>query len=289
MRNAVRKSDMLRLSDDGQRVKRTKPLPMTDTTDQRSIYAKGFPTQEMSIDRLKQFFSAFGKVNSVRMRRFKHTHDLKPSAFIEFATEEEARSLSAKEDVKFRDEDQVPLVLMMKEAYLEKAREEREAARQKAKAEKEAESEEKEKKQRKSLKFTNGCLVRVTGMGPEPATSEEGSEGKSKIEQFKQLFGKYGSVGFVDFDESDSTRCILRFNSAEDAEKTVEQFGTDEGDRVNGEKPTLEIITGDEETDYYAKISQQVSARRSSHRGGFGGKRKRFKKDEGKAKKTKTE
>lgn len=274
IKKAVSQSDMLRLNEEGTRIKRTKPLPMTDTTDERSVYAKGFPTEEMSIDRLKKFFSTYGKVNCVRMRRFKNTHDLKPSAFIEFATEEEARALAEKTDLKFREEDAEPLKILMKKTYFEQKKTERDATRQKNKAE---EAERKEKEMRDGLKFTEGCLVRVSGMGKEDGEQNPADDNKnnSKIEQFKEKFGKYGSVGFVDFDEADATRCTLRFNSAEDATKAMEGFGSAEEDRIYGAKPVLELISGEEEKDYYMRIMQQKSRKT------MGGKKRKFHKKEG--------
>lgn len=277
VRKAVGQSDMLRLSDDGARVKRTKPLPLTDTTDERSIYAKGFPVEEMSIDRLKSFFSKFGKVNAVRLRRFKDTRDLKPSAFIEFAEESVAQSVAEKTDVKFSTADDAePLVIMMKKAYFEKKKKQREEARKQAK---EKEAKRKLEELKENLSFTKGCLVRVTGMGTETAeATDDDNKGKSAgmklVDTLKEKFGKFGSVGFVDFvDEADKTTCVLRFNSPEDASKAVDEFGKSDDDTVFGKKPTLALITGDDEENYYLRVEQQKASRRTGKKRHHSGKR----------------
>jgi len=64
-------SSLLTLSEDKQKVKRATPLPAhIDDTD-RTIYAKGFKLYpEPSIEELTQFFSQYGQVSAVRLRRY---------------------------------------------------------------------------------------------------------------------------------------------------------------------------------------------------------------------------
>jgi lupus La protein len=47
----------LQVSEDGTMVKRTAPLPESDTSMERSIYAKGFPTDEsVTLEKLEELF-----------------------------------------------------------------------------------------------------------------------------------------------------------------------------------------------------------------------------------------
>ena len=71
---ALQSSDLVELSADRLRVRRRRPLPAEDTSKRRSIYVKGFPpgdpqSCEPQLEQVARFFSQFGRVVSVRMRR----------------------------------------------------------------------------------------------------------------------------------------------------------------------------------------------------------------------------
>eukprot|EP00166_Cyanidium_caldarium_P001636 ctg_1834.g471 len=71
---ALQSSDLVELSADRLRVRRRRPLPAEDTSKRRSVYVKGFPpgdpqSCEPQLEQVARFFSQFGRVVSVRMRR----------------------------------------------------------------------------------------------------------------------------------------------------------------------------------------------------------------------------
>lgn len=73
---ALAGSELVELSADKLRVRRKKPLPLEDTSKQRSLYVKGYkpgesPSAEPRIEEVVALFEPFGKVLSVRMRRKK--------------------------------------------------------------------------------------------------------------------------------------------------------------------------------------------------------------------------
>jgi len=78
-------SDELEVKDD--MVKRKTAVPEKDNSIDRSIYVKGFPTNNtVTIETVSEFFSKFGDVLSIRLRRHKN-RDFKGSAYIEFKNE----------------------------------------------------------------------------------------------------------------------------------------------------------------------------------------------------------
>ncbi|TKY89862.1 hypothetical protein EX895_001159 [Sporisorium graminicola] len=130
--------DLLDVSADGQNVRRRKELvPVKDAFD-RSVYAKGFGEETETLQKeLESFFSTFGKVNSVRMRRdMESTAKPKPfkgSVFVEFAEMEDrnkflaqAATVEPEQDggkgISFQDQQ---LSAMSKDAYVKMKMEEK--------------------------------------------------------------------------------------------------------------------------------------------------------------------
>lgn len=120
--DALKKSDFLVVSENGEMIKRKNPiLPPSDSDKQsrfqRSIYAKGFGEETPTTQEdLETFFQQFGKVNEVRLRR-DDSKKFKESVFVEFAESEEAKKfLELTEKPKYNDNE---LLVMSKPAYVE--------------------------------------------------------------------------------------------------------------------------------------------------------------------------
>ncbi|KNZ71906.1 La like protein [Termitomyces sp. J132] len=82
---ALRTSTFLEVDAEGKRVRRRTEVQKPKGQYERSVYAKGFPDEEPTLQkRLEAFFGKYGKTNAVRMRR---TEDkkFKNSVFAEFA------------------------------------------------------------------------------------------------------------------------------------------------------------------------------------------------------------
>ncbi|KAI9279023.1 hypothetical protein BC943DRAFT_284327 [Umbelopsis sp. AD052] len=121
---AVKESpELLEVSEDGLNVRRKTELVRPEALFERTIYAKGFPTEidgdnkaffELQ-EEIEKIFSEFGKVEAVRMRKT----DTKPSkfkgsVFVEYAVLDDAKK-AAEQTLKYKDTD---LLIMTKEAYV---------------------------------------------------------------------------------------------------------------------------------------------------------------------------
>ncbi|KAG6862976.1 hypothetical protein C0993_000732 [Termitomyces sp. T159_Od127] len=114
---ALRTSAFLEVDDEGKRVRRRTEVQEPKGDFERSVYAKGFPDEEPTLQkRLEDFFGKYGKTNAVRMRR---TEDkkFKNSVFAEFA-DFATVDLFLKADPKPAFEGK-ELLIMSKEAYCE--------------------------------------------------------------------------------------------------------------------------------------------------------------------------
>ncbi|TPX70844.1 hypothetical protein SpCBS45565_g01418 [Spizellomyces sp. 'palustris'] len=113
--DALRQSaELLEVSDDGKLVRRRTQLKPRFAVHRKTIYAKGFP-QELSniIDEVESFFSNFGQVHNVKIRRDEN-RAFKGSVFVEFKEVPVAENVSQME-LQFQGH---PLVIMMKDEYV---------------------------------------------------------------------------------------------------------------------------------------------------------------------------
>ncbi|KAI0289902.1 hypothetical protein B0F90DRAFT_1825756 [Multifurca ochricompacta] len=116
--DVLRTSTELEVSEDGTKVRRRTEVQEPKGSFDRSVYAKGFGDEVPGLQRLlEQFFSKYGKVAAVRMRRVDGTKAFKGSVFTEFV---EYKGVEA-----FLKADPQPswdgkeLLTMSKEAYVE--------------------------------------------------------------------------------------------------------------------------------------------------------------------------
>lgn len=244
VREAVKDSEVVELSEDGEKIRRRIPLPESDPTLTRSIYAKKFPA-EMSMDELKAFFSPYGKVLSVRMRRLPQSAGgaFKGSVYVEFASEEEAKSVIEKKDtIKINGEDSV---IMWKSEHLEEERSRLQNALNKKNKKKEEQVAEE-----KSMDFTPNSLIRFSDIPAEHAPN-------LTRELFRKVCNESfpgNSVKFVDY-STGLDKCFVRFEMPFETEKGSLSFET----------YSLEFsrLTDAEQKEY----SESVAARRKA---GFG-------------------
>ncbi|CAK5264053.1 unnamed protein product [Mycena citricolor] len=109
------KSTSLEVDAEGVNVRRTSEVQEPKDQLERSVYAKGFPEENSTLQtRLEEFFEQYGPTNAVRMRR-DNDKKFKLSVFAEFTSQSAADAfLNAEPAPAF---DGVPLLTMSKEAY----------------------------------------------------------------------------------------------------------------------------------------------------------------------------
>merc|ERR1712154_27428 len=109
---ALRKSEsgLMEVNEANDKIRRcpSKPLPedskeRKEEIQARSIYTKRFP-KETKLDELEEFFSAYGKVETIYMKRDFHKHFFKGSVFVTFSKKEDADKFLNEEETKYKDE-----------------------------------------------------------------------------------------------------------------------------------------------------------------------------------------
>lgn len=117
--NSIRKlSTLLEVDESGSNVRRTTEVQEPKAQHERSVYAKGFGPEVPELQqKLETFFSKFGNINAVRMRRIDKSKEFKGSVFVEFTDFETVdKFLSADPKPAWEGKE---LLVMTKEAYCE--------------------------------------------------------------------------------------------------------------------------------------------------------------------------
>ncbi|KAF8056037.1 hypothetical protein FPV67DRAFT_1534911 [Lyophyllum atratum] len=112
---ALRTSDFLEVDEAGKKVRRRTEVQEPKGQFERSVYAKGFPDEDPTLQRrLEDFFGKYGKTNAVRMRRDENKK-FKNSVFAEFADFDHVEAFLKSDPKPSWDGEE--LLIMTKEAY----------------------------------------------------------------------------------------------------------------------------------------------------------------------------
>eukprot|EP00055_Hartaetosiga_balthica_P018779 m.135348 g.135348 ORF g.135348 m.135348 type:complete len:340 (+) comp9930_c0_seq1:101-1120(+) len=226
----------------------------------RSIYVKGFNPATITVDVVQKYFDDNGfKTVHIQIRKNMKTKENKPSAFVEFDTEEEANKAA---DSKF-ELDGKQMEVYTKQDYFEMKNAEKRAKSQEKKKEQD-ESKSRMEREAMSATIDKGCVVKFSG------TAEECSR-----EDLKAAFDEFGDIAWVDFSRGEPNGYI-RYRQEGCAEKAVAAL-TESKKEVCGKVLELSVLEGEDEVNYWIDTDKKRQAIRnqkrdnSKRRGGRGG------------------
>ncbi|XP_060518051.1 la protein homolog [Cylas formicarius] len=266
---ALEKSDqkLIEVSEDKTKLRRNPDKPVPDNNDEhrkklqeKSAYAKGFPTDE-TLNDILNFLEPFGPIESV-IRRTTKDHKFKGSCFIVFKDLENAKKFVELESVKYKDTE---LLRKMQNDYHADKKKEIEERKKQKKEKKEALIGENAEK----IEFPVGAIIHFKGI----------SEGQSFTrEEIKEKLGGASDleVVYVDFNKGD-TEGYARFAKENNAIEFLKALN--EGELELGEsKIKIRALEGDEEKEYLKKTSEVMARMRlkqkhtgRKRKGNFGG------------------
>jgi len=244
---AIAKScEDLTVSEDGLKVKRKSPIPEKDTINERSVYVKGLPVDStgVSIESLSDYFSSFGKVLSVRLRRDAEKA-FKGKAYVEFATQADADK-AAKNKEQTWGADKKPLEIFTKTQYFDARKLKTKSVKEEKKRKRDEGADSGEKKD----SFVAGVIVELKGV---PATTER--------ENIKDIISVAGQVRYVDFHGKDQGIALVRFTTADGA-TTAQSDIASKKIKIGDADVVARILEGDEEKKYWAeKVTPYTTAK----------------------------
>lgn len=250
------------------RIRRSVERPLSGDFDEvrnackeRVVYAKGFPL-DSKLDDLITFMEKFGKTEHVQMRNDRD-RKFKGSVFCTYATEDDAKSFVDAESVKFGETE---LTRYSREGYFKSKMNERKAEKEsaiKARQEKKAKQEQDDEEAFKS-RMVKGAVLELKNL-PDGVTREN----------FKEKFGKFGTVAWVDFEKGEEL-AKLRFSTEDSAKTAWEKALEADGGKVVLMEKELEgrVLEGEEEEEHWRDVIRQQNSggnRRGGRGGGRGG------------------
>ncbi|XP_048576497.1 lupus La protein homolog isoform X1 [Nematostella vectensis] len=272
-------SDLIEVSEDLTKVRRTKSKPVEELTTEarqkakaKTVYVKGFP-KEATLDELQEYFEGKGKIVFIMMRKTLESKEFKGSVFIEFATLPEAKAFVEEKDTKYQDN---VLIKKFKDDYYsvknadKKKRLEEEQKARKEEIAAQVKSEEKLAEEEEEFKYEKGAVLHFTDVGEQ--TSRE---------DLKELFGEHEDIAWVNFSRGD-TEGHIRFLKEGGAQRAMDALKKDDKILIRNKQAIVRVLEGDEEKEFYRKDREEKQKRRHKKgrdfgRGrGRGGKRRNF-------------
>lgn len=251
--------DLLQVSADRTQVRRNPARPLPEQNEKtrqetiaRTAYAKGFPLDsEMTV--LIKFFDQFANVSNVIMRRYQDKptkeYKFKGSVFVSFATKDDCAAFLALESVEFEGK---PLERKWESEYYEAKKAERGSDKKKAKKEEE-----------NKINLPKGAVIHLDGLSAETT--------RETIKAALQELG--GEVAFIDYTKGDKAGHV-RLTTENSAAPVFAKF-TDSKLAVDGVEAVGRVLEGDEETEFLAKVVENMKTRRNQgnnrFKGGRGG------------------
>lgn len=274
---ALDSSDFIEVNKSERRLRRTTPVPDSQEWHGRSLYAKGWiaTDPEPSIQAVETLFAPYGKVTSVRIRRWgdeSGSRHFKGSVFVEFENAEAMeRAASDKHVIQVADpqsgermdkelivHDVDTYVSMKREESREKARKfkERKAARKAAMAQGVASQDPKKNVSHEVTRdFVKGLILSVDQVG----------ENVSR-EDLKESLERFGDIAWIDFERGQSAGYI-RFAEASSASAAFTAISESQV-QVSGKDFKALVLDGDAEQQYWMKIWEQQNKTRNSKKRG---------------------
>ncbi|XP_075465232.1 lupus La protein [Ascaphus truei] len=263
---ALKKSntDLLELNEDNGKIRRSSEKPLPEVTDEyknsvksRSIYIKGFP-DDTTLDDIKAWLDKRGPVENIQMRK-SAKKVFKGSIFLIFDTDDSAKKFLENTDRKYKDSD---MIILSKDDYLMKKKEERKHTKLEAKAKTKQDKEENQKQaedsEMKSLDEKTGCLLKFSGA----------LDDKTSREDIHALFQSHGDIKWIDFSRGAKEGIILfKVNAKEALEKA--KAANNGNLQLKDHDVKWELLEGDEEKQALKKLmeDQQESLNRRKGKG----------------------
>ncbi|KAF3426136.1 hypothetical protein E2986_01849 [Frieseomelitta varia] len=275
---ALESSELMEISEDKKKIRRSPnhPLPVYDAEyrkaqEAKTVYAKGFPLRDTTIEKLTTFLSDYEPFENVIMRKYQDKEkklQFKGSIFIQFKTLEDAKAFMDRKSVKYGDTELIRKWSADHSAEKAKEKEDRRQKRSEIKAKKNEGKEQcndsDEEEDDKITPLPKGCVIYFSDV-PNECSRED----------IKGRLGQLGAnIAFVDFKIGDKEGWIRL--QGENTAKTVIDKMNENKITISGKEVTCRVLESDEEEKYLTKVKEQMANTRQKYIKGKKGKKGRI-------------
>lgn len=266
---ALETSDLMEVSGDKKKIRRSPKHPLPEYNEEyrkaqeaRTVYAKGFPLTDTTIEKLKTFFEPYKPYETIVMRKYQDKDKVfkfKGSIFVQFETRDDAEAFMNVESVKYEDTE---LIRKWAADYTAGKAQEKEERRKK-KADKTKKSTTEETKETEDdveqnsagteSKLPKGSIIYFSGV-PENCTRENVKECLDKFD---------ADIAYIDFQRG-NTEGWVRLQGENAAKPLLEK--TDEGKvMIQNTEVTCKVLEGEEEDKYLTKAMEDITASKNKY------------------------
>lgn len=261
---SLKDSDVVDVSADGLSFKRSAELPANDDSGARTVYVKGYPVDDetVTIDSVKEQFSAYGKVLLVRLRRIKLTKGFKGSVFVEFDNEKTVGDVVAaaykdsEVQIGWKDEKFVCVMPYTEWTKRKEAKRKPTKSNEPSSGKRSADGAVKVDETPVKVEFTSGLIFRVSEI-PTDAT----------LYEIKDFFKAIAEIKFVDYEGGNDTAHVRCADLAA-AARVQEALKNGASLRETTGKLASVLLEGEEEQTYWEKIAANSKSGGGGGRGG---------------------
>ncbi|XP_070523210.1 la protein homolog isoform X1 [Cardiocondyla obscurior] len=265
---ALETSDLMEISEDRKKIRRSLKHPLPEynevyrkAQEARTVYVKGFPLNDTTIDKLKVFFEPYKPFETIVLRKYLDKDKVlkfKGSIFVQFETIDAAKAFMNVDSIKYGDTELIKKWTVDYNA--EKAQEKEERRKKKADkmkkstTEKETEDDEAERTPAATdNKLPKGSIIYFSGV-----------QNTCTREDIKECLDKFDAdIAYIDFQRG-NTEGWVRLQGENAAKPLLEK--TNEGKIVIQETEiTCKVLEGKEEDKYLAKAMEDMVASKNKY------------------------
>lgn len=263
---ALETSDLMEISEDKKKIRRSPKHPLPEynegyrkAQEARTVYVKGFPLTDITIEKLKVFFEPYKPFETIVMRKYQDKDKVfkfKGSIFVQFESLEGAQAFMNIECIKYDDTE---LIRKWAADYnaskvLEKEeRRKKKAEKTKKSTEETKDDDETEVSTGTDSKLPKGSIIYFSGVS-KTCTREDVKESLDKYD---------ADIAYIDFQRG-HTEGWVRLQGENAAKPLLEK--TNEGKVVIQEtEVTCKVLEGEEEDKYLTKAMEDMAASKSKY------------------------
>ncbi|KAL2747572.1 la protein [Vespula maculifrons] len=260
---SLESSELIEISEDKKKIRRSPkfPLPIYNeeyrkAQEAKTVYMKGFPLENINIQKLKTYFKQYEPYENIVMRKYldkDKTLHFKGSIYLQFKTLDDAKTFMARESVKYNETELIRKWAADYNVERASEKEERKQRIQEARNKK-TEAASKDSKAADNVNLPKGAIIHMKGM-PDDCTRDII---RTRFEEFEI------PIAYIHFESGDKEAWI-RFQE-ENAAKTILEKLSENKILIEETEVTCRVLENEEEQKYLDEVKKYISNLRQRHK-----------------------